>query len=279
MILTEKLSSLSWSIHDGLARPEKDLNDLQRQMVVRKYPSALMFYSFIFCPQNLLVGPVTYYADYCRFIEGELFQVVVKNDKGEEIKVYKEPSSTKAVIGKLLFAVFSALCLLTLVPRFPIMGNVDDNFLASYSFLYRLGYLVISIEVAKSKYFLAWVWADAINNCAGLGFNGYDDKENPKWDGITNVKIWKFQTATSLKVLIENWNITGARWLRHVCYDRIPVQKKLATFIYHPYGMDSTLAISSLLVLLASWLLLARRLDGIFAITSHLLPGLRFSMM
>ncbi|PIK53792.1 putative lysophospholipid acyltransferase 2 [Apostichopus japonicus] len=253
MILTEKLSSLSWSIHDGFTKPERDLNELQKKMVVRQYPSVLKFYSFIFCPQNLLVGPCTFYTDYCKFIEGDLFKVTVKHGSGEEKQVYKEPSATNAVIGKLLFTGLSALCMLTLVPRFPIMGNVDDDWIANHSFLYRLGWLVISIEVAKSKYFMAWVWADAINNCAGLGFNGYDDTGKPKWDGITNVKIWKFQTATSLKVLIDNWNITGARWLRHVCFDRVPVQKKLATFmlssIWHGFYPD----ISSHLDLLVSW--------------------------
>ena len=40
-----------------------------------------------------------------------------------------------------------------------------------------------------------------------------------------------FQTATSLKVLIDNWNVTGGIWLRHVCYDRVPFQKQLFTFI------------------------------------------------
>lgn len=45
-------------------------------------------------------------------------------------------------------------------------------------------------------YFFSLLAADAINNCAGLGFNGYDDTGKPKWDGITNVKIWKFQVTT-----------------------------------------------------------------------------------
>lgn len=231
MILTEKLSSLAWSVHDGFARKEEDLNDLQQHMVVREYPSPLKFFSFIFCPQNLLVGPVTYYADYCAFIEGKPFMLKIKDEKGEEKLVYTEPSALYAITGKLFFTLLSSLCLLTLVPRFPIMGNVDDDFIQNYSFLFRLGWLIISIEVAKSKYFLAWVWADAINNAAGLGFNGYDDRGNPKWDGVTNVRIWEFQTATSLKVLIDNWNISGARWLRHVCFDRMPFQKKLTTFM------------------------------------------------
>jgi hypothetical protein len=39
-----------------------------------------------------------------------------------------------------------------------------------------------------------------------------------------------FQGATSPKMYLDNWNIQTAVWLRLVCYDRIPVMKKFATF-------------------------------------------------
>ncbi|XP_072021301.1 lysophospholipid acyltransferase 1-like [Amphiura filiformis] len=231
MILTMKLSSLSWSIHDGCARDEDKLTDQQKKMIVRKVPNPLEFYSFIFNVPGLLVGPVCYFTHYTEFIDGTNFMHSVKNEKGEEVMVYKEPSSVRAVTGKLLFTVMSALVLMLVVPRFPIWGNVDDDFINNGSFLYKIGFLMVSIEVAKSKYFFAWVWADAINNAAGIGFNGYDKHGKPKWDGVTNIRIWNFETATSLKVLVDNWNVTGSTWLRHVCYDRVPFQKQLITFV------------------------------------------------
>ena len=40
-----------------------------------------------------------------------------------------------------------------------------------------------------------------------------------------------FQSATSIKVFLDNWNKQTALWLRLICYDRIPVQKRLATFL------------------------------------------------
>lgn len=34
-----------------------------------------------------------------------------------------------------------------------------------------------------------------MNNAAGLGFNGYDDKGNAKWDLLNNVKIYELEVC------------------------------------------------------------------------------------
>ncbi|XP_033640139.1 membrane-bound O-acyltransferase domain-containing protein 2-like [Asterias rubens] len=230
MILTVKLSALAFSIHDGFTKDEASLTKLQKELVVRRYPRFLEFWSYIFCPQGLLVGPVCFFSSYIDFIEGKNFSRKVKDENGEEKIIFDEPSSKWAVTTKLLFTVFCCIVLVKVAPKYPIMANVSDEVL-NRSFLYRFGYLLLSIEVAKSKYFTAWVWADAINNAAGLGFSGYDKNGHPTWAGITNVDIVKFQTATSLKMLIDNWNIRSAKWLKFVCYDRVPFSKRFFTFL------------------------------------------------
>lgn len=82
--------------------------------------------------------------------------------------------------------------------------------------------------------------ADAINNAAGFGFNGYDSDGLPRWDLISNLRIMNIevsqatinflelcqnesdfisnpclsQCATSFKVFLDNWNIQTAHWLK-----------------------------------------------------------------
>lgn len=86
--------------------------------------------------------------------------------------------------------------------------------------------------------------ADAINNAAGFGFNGYNKDGSPRWDLISNLRIldievrlflqdilyldkglsqlkpksilfWvQFQFATSFKSFLDNWNIQTALWLK-----------------------------------------------------------------
>lgn len=41
----------------------------------------------------------------------------------------------------------------------------------------------------RFKYYFAWLFADAIVNNAGLGFNGYDTDGSAKWDRCTNINV------------------------------------------------------------------------------------------
>ena len=61
------------------------------------------------------------------------------------------------------------------------------------SILYRLYYLLVSTSAQRIKFYVAWVLADAVNNASGLGFNGFDEHENTKWDLISNINIFKLE--------------------------------------------------------------------------------------
>ena len=58
---------------------------------------------------------------------------------------------------------------------------------------YRFIHYFVSSSSQRVKYYLAWVLADAVNNASGLGFNGYDEHGNAKWDLVTNVNIFKLE--------------------------------------------------------------------------------------
>ncbi|XP_077990303.1 membrane-bound glycerophospholipid O-acyltransferase 2-like [Glandiceps talaboti] len=232
MVMTEKVTSLAFSLRDGLTRDESELSPLQKKMATKRMPTILEYYSYIFYFQALVVGPVCFYNNYIDFIEGRhIVPYVLKTKDGKEIVVHKEPPVWKVVFGKLLFSIAMAAILLKLVPRYPLMGNVNNTEVFNSSLLYKFWYVWVSVEVAKSKYFFAWIYADAVNNASGLGFNGYDEKGTAKWDLVTNIDVKGFETATSLKVLIDCWNKQTNVWLRYVCYDRVPFQKTLLTFI------------------------------------------------
>jgi lysophospholipid acyltransferase 1/2 len=51
---------------------------------------------------------------------------------------------------------------------------------------YRVLYCHISVLLIRTKFYLAWILGDAVNNASGLGFNGYDQNGKSKWDLITN---------------------------------------------------------------------------------------------
>jgi len=61
----------------------------------------------------------------------------------------------------------------------------------------KVAYLVVATTLVRTKYYYAWLVADAVCNAAGLGFNGYDDAGRPRWDRTTNVDIVGFEVGSS----------------------------------------------------------------------------------
>ncbi len=57
------------------------------------------------------------------------------------------------------------------------------------------------------RYYFAFVLSEAINNAAGLGFNGYDKSGMARWDLLLNIKPFQLESATSLKVILDSWNM------------------------------------------------------------------------
>ncbi|XP_061202387.1 lysophospholipid acyltransferase 1 isoform X4 [Neopsephotus bourkii] len=136
-----------------------------------------------------------------------------------------------AVMYKLCITLVSLILFLTLTKSFPMAYIIDNEFLDKTPFLSRLGYLYVVAQAAKPKYYFAWTLADAVNNAAGYGFSGVDERGTFRWDLLSNLNIWNIETATSFKMYIENWNIQTAAWLKRVCYDRAPWYPTALTFI------------------------------------------------
>nr|XP_021521040.1 lysophospholipid acyltransferase 1 [Aotus nancymaae] len=180
MIVTQKITTLAFQVHDGLGRRAEDLSAEQHQLAIKFFP----------------ISP---------------FQ--------------------GAVIHKLCITLVSLLLFLTLTKTFPVTCLVDDWFVHKASFPARLCYLYVVMQASKPKYYFAWTLADAVNNAAGFGFSGVDKNGNFCWDLLSNLNIWKIETATSFKMYLENWNIQTATWLKCVCYERVPWYPTVLTFI------------------------------------------------
>ena len=71
MIITQKVTSLAFSIHDGIARAESELTNSQKLYAVRKIPSALEYFSFALQFPTIMAGPAMFYKDYVDFIDGK----------------------------------------------------------------------------------------------------------------------------------------------------------------------------------------------------------------
>ncbi|XP_051161107.1 lysophospholipid acyltransferase 6-like isoform X2 [Leptopilina boulardi] len=227
MIMTGKVSSLACSLHDGLSRREEELTPIQKKRLVKEIPRILDYYSYMFSFITLMAGPMTFYDEYKDFIYSRQIQEAQKKISDKEL------NSTITFV-----ALKKAICgYLTIIAVYPVLNvykikNLSDNeFMEKSSFLYQLWYMNMYVSIQRLHYYYAWIFADAICNNAGYGLNGLDEHNQPKMDLLTNINIWKLETATNMYEYSKYWNYATIRWLRFVIYDRVSYLKREATYL------------------------------------------------
>ncbi|XP_044246128.1 lysophospholipid acyltransferase 2 isoform X3 [Ursus arctos] len=233
MIITQKITSLAYEIHDGMFRKDEELTSSQRGLAVRRMPSLLEYLSYTCNFMGILAGPLCSYRDYITFIEGRAHRRAPPGASGQDDLPCEsaEPSPNVAVIQKLLVCGLSLFFHLTISKTLPVEYNIDEHFQATASWPTKVVYLYISLLAARPKYYFAWTLADAINNAAGFGFRGYDENGTARWDLISNLRIQQIEMSTSFKMFLDNWNIQTALWLKRVCYERASLSPTIQTFI------------------------------------------------
>ncbi|KAJ7361779.1 Lysophospholipid acyltransferase 1 [Desmophyllum pertusum] len=223
MLIVQKITYIAYDLHDGLAREESTLTDEQRKEKLRKVPSLLEYFSYLFHFSMILAGPVCTFREFNDFIDGS----DIRPKKPGE----KEPSPLMDVIKKMSSGFLCVFILFLTEADFPIAKNADPKFITSQPLYWRVIYSCISGTVSKLRYYFAFKVAEAVNNMCGLGFNGYDENGKAKWNRVTNVNILKMEFATSMKMACDNWNISTALWLRRTVYERSSRHRTVAVFI------------------------------------------------
>uniref|UniRef100_A0AAQ4P8G1 Membrane bound O-acyltransferase domain containing 2 n=1 Tax=Gasterosteus aculeatus aculeatus TaxID=481459 RepID=A0AAQ4P8G1_GASAC len=222
MVITQKITSLAFEIHDG------------ETVIPVRMPSLLEYLSYNCNFMGILAGPTCSYNDYMAFIDGTCYQPRhQENANGKENGKYKqiEPSSKNDVISKLCTCAVSLGIYLSLCKLLPVEHSINDDFVSSTPFHLQVIYLYLAMLALRPKYYFVWTLADAINNAAGFGFNGYNKDGSPRWDLISNLRILDIEFATSFKMFLDNWNIQTALWLKRVCYERCHINPMAATFL------------------------------------------------
>jgi hypothetical protein len=79
-------------------------------------------------------------------------------------------------------------------------------------------------------YYTAWTLTEVVHNASGFGFNGFDEKGLAKWDLANNVNIEAIEMSSTMKDIVDNWNIQTRKWMRAVGYERLPRCKTVGVF-------------------------------------------------
>ena len=198
------------------ARQKSDVQGLteeQKRFAVLERPNFSQFMGYFFHFPTVLCGPIGYYNDYSEFVD-------TPPDKS------LPPGRHLAVAKKLLISITCTILHLTLNPRFEIDFLRSAEFLIHTPLLIRFYYILIFTMLSRLKYYVAWHLGEALSNASGFGFSGYDANGKPKWDLISNMDLWKFETSLNFRDAIHAWNKTTQNWLRRTAYERAP--RKLA---------------------------------------------------
>ncbi|XP_065332147.1 lysophospholipid acyltransferase 6 [Cloeon dipterum] len=236
MVVTQKVTSLAYSLHDGDVEDKEKLKPMQVQHSIRKLPSPLEYFSFVLQFQTILAGPLVLYNDYHDYIHGaalEKCQLVANQANSSKSRdVYVEPSPFKAVRNKVAGSILCAVLFVWLLPLFPIGRVKDPEFLTTKGVPAQILYLIVATSLVRLKYYHAWLLADAISNASGLGLRvPSNPKEQPSWDLISNIDVVGFETGTSLRDSVSNWNKGTSTWLRLLVYERSTKMRTLQTYI------------------------------------------------
>ncbi|CAF0995792.1 unnamed protein product [Adineta ricciae] len=250
MINTQKLTAFAFAFYDGYRsnerskrrRPDEDsehppLSEDQEKQKITEIPSPIEYLSYIFYFHGICVGPLCFYKDYRDFIEGKNLLVIPtsgsttsKTPEEQHVSPIEQPSTFWPVLTKLAQCGIWGYVLIVYTPHYPVESNLSQEMVNSPLYK-RTVYLLFTTFCSRVKYYFAFILSEAINNAAGLGFNGYDKNGIPKWNLLTNVKPLQLEMATSLKVVIDVWNMQTALWLRRVCYDRLHKGRTLGVFV------------------------------------------------
>ncbi len=240
MVLSMKLYSLAYNLYDGeLIAKGKETRATKKcaSVAVKDVPSFIEFLGYTFNFSTILAGPAFEYKIYADACDGT--NLYDKNGKPKG----KIPSQ---VIPSLKPFITSLICLGMFVVgsgMYPLLDPTDpqnatpvvitEEFLQK-PWVHRYAYCWVSLFMIRMKYYFAWKNAEGASNIWYAGFEGFDDKGEPKgWEYSNNVDIIEFETAPNLKTLSAAWNKKTANWLGRYVYMRT------GGSLFATYGMSA----------------------------------------
>ncbi|XP_037082456.1 lysophospholipid acyltransferase 1-like [Pollicipes pollicipes] len=221
MVSTMKVTLLAFNIHDGSPFCKLDLEAKPelRRLAIRRLPSLVEFLGFFFNFPTLFAGPMLDFRTYLDFIEQGPCSVQIPAQSTGGAPRLMTPDPVPAVTRKMAAAVFFALCIAILVPRFPLSFIGAEEY-QRWWWPLRWGYVLLVCALVRSKYYTVWLMADANCNASGLGFNGLTLEGRQRWNAVSNVFVSKVEWGVNFREVLEGWNVHTHRWLRLVVYER-----------------------------------------------------------
>ncbi|GJQ09258.1 hypothetical protein GpartN1_g1049.t1 [Galdieria partita] len=201
MIVTQKVISLSYALHDGTIQKESAIE--QKVNSIHSLPNIFEFYAFILFPPCLLVGPYLEFVDWQAHLQNRQY---VKD----------------AVRVGILRLVQGLVCLTIYLigdKWLPIQLLGDEKFLSMGHWLVRFLWIDVILFGYRFKYYFAWKFAEGALASSGMG--RLSEQEPRRYEAIQVIDILGFELAENPRELTSSWNKTTNTWLRRYVYQRM----------------------------------------------------------
>ena len=252
MLITVKITQFAYNLIDGtvnksyyerVQRDPKQSDGAKKQAKSRlklsltELPDPLEFYAWIYHYGLYFAGPAFELRQYQETVTCDAF-VLETSSTSQGISTFWP--SVKAAMWKLLQAVvFLGLFQLS-AAYVPFANEVLESRLTqrgTLNTLDRCFWLWLAFVGYQCKYYFAWKLSEGGANLAGFGLNASeehlksDELSVSDWDGISQVDVLGFQTATNMQSMTRAWNQRVQWWLEHYVYRRAPRSFGINTFL------------------------------------------------
>ncbi|KAJ2509320.1 Lysophospholipid acyltransferase [Coemansia sp. RSA 2052] len=230
MVFVIKVTSLAFCLYDGqqLHQDATALSAYQTKnaIAVDSVPSLLEYLGYVFFFPGFAVGPAFEMSTYRRMISF---------DSAPHRRQLNARAYSTLLVGLFWMAVY-----IVYNPSFTFLHLTTSEFRHKGTVAKAI-YLCTTGVVVRAAYYTAWKMSEGACILAGLGFDGFDELDGSvRWIDISNVHISSVELGTSIRELIDGWNIGTNTWLRHHVYLRIMVAKNTTTRRKSPSSSSSS---------------------------------------
>eukprot|EP01136_Pigoraptor_vietnamica_P031714 Opistho-1_new@92633 len=222
-VLTLRLIMLAWDYYDGKLPPEEIEKDAKTKAAfLKKLPGPLEVLGYCFFFGGYLVGPLFPYRRYESLIQGDIHSELggtpATSSKREEMFA----SSLKYALSRLGLGLLYVLLYPLVSSYAPSSYLLTNEFLNETTFWERLWFIWWMGKFALMKYLGVWLITEGTCVLSGLSYEGKDkDSGRPRWSGLANIKVLRFETSPSLQGIIESFNINTNAWALRYVFKRL----------------------------------------------------------
>lgn len=87
-------------------------------------------------------------------------------------------------------------------------------------YLFKAVYLTLAVQISAFKYYIPFIFFEITSIASGLGVT-IEDEKIVTYNHERSVNIWGVESAFEIPVIIKNWNISLAKWLKYYVYCRL----------------------------------------------------------